>query len=154
MYSGELDAAEADFLSYVLSAGQFIADKECVAVKTGSSFLSDQSAGIIRINGSTSMAPLMEKMAEDYNTYNYNVVIEITATDSSAGLNQAIRGECDFAMSSRELTDYKNELLTKKAVARDGIGILVNPENPIDSLSVEQLRQIYNKDADKWSDLK
>lgn len=153
-YSGELSAAESDFLSYLLSAGQSVADNECVAVKKSSSFLSDRSSGTIRINGSTSMAPLIEKMAEEYKTYNSNVTIEITATDSSAGLNLAIRGECDFAMSSRELTDYENELLTKKAVARDGIGILVNRENPIETLSIEQIVQIYNNEAEMWSDLK
>ncbi|MDY4412756.1 MAG: substrate-binding domain-containing protein [Ruminococcus sp.] len=98
-----------------MSAGQAVADDECVAVKKSSSFLSDKSLGNIKICGSTSMASLIEKMAEDYRSYNPNVVIEITATDSSDGLNSAIRGECNIAMSSRELADYENELLTKKS---------------------------------------
>ncbi|MCI5752567.1 MAG: substrate-binding domain-containing protein [Oscillospiraceae bacterium] len=127
-------------------------------VKTGSknstSFLSDKSSGSITICGSTSMAPFIEKMAEDYYSYNPNVVIEITATDSSDGLNSAIRGECDLAMSSRELADYEDELLTKKAVARDGIAVIVNAENPVDDLSEEQIKYIYDNNAEKWSDLK
>ncbi|MGN0696397.1 MAG: substrate-binding domain-containing protein [Oscillospiraceae bacterium] len=153
-YSGELSAAETDFLAYIMSAGQALADEECVAVKNSTSFLSDKSSGEITICGSTSMAPLMEKMAEDYGRYNPNAVIEITATDSSDGLNSAIRGECDLAMSSRELADYENELLTKKAVARDGIAVIVNTDNPVDDLSDEQLKQIYDNNAEKWSDLK
>lgn len=100
------------------------------------------------------MAPFIEKMAEDYYSYNPNVVIEITATDSSDGLNSAIRGECDLAMSSRELADYEDELLTKKAVARDGIAVIVNAENPVDDLSEEQIKYIYDNNAEKWSDLK
>lgn len=153
-YSGELSAAETDFLAYVMSAGQAVADDECVAVKKSSSFLSDKSLGNIKICGSTSMASLIEKMAEDYRSYNPNVVIEITATDSSDGLNSAIRGECNIAMSSRELADYENELLTKKAVARDGIAVIVNSENPVSNLSKEQIKQIYDNNTGKWSDLK
>ncbi|MGN0666625.1 MAG: substrate-binding domain-containing protein [Huintestinicola sp.] len=153
-YSGELSAAETDFLAYVMSAGQAIADDECIAVKKSTSFLSDKSSGNIRICGSTSMTPLIEKMAEDYKNYNPDVTIEITATDSADGLNSAIRGECDIAMSSRELTDYENELLSKKAVAKDGIAVIVNAENPVDDLSKEQIKQIYDNNAKKWSDLK
>ncbi|MGN0551874.1 MAG: substrate-binding domain-containing protein [Oscillospiraceae bacterium] len=153
-YSGELSAAQTDFLAYVMSAGQDVADDECVAVKKSSSFLSDRSSGSIKIWGSTSMLTLIEKMADDYKRFNPNVVIEITATDSSDGLNSAIRGECDFAMSSRELADYENELLTKKAIARDGIAVIVNAENPVDDLSEKQIKQIYDNNAEKWSDLK
>lgn len=153
-YSGELSAAETDFLAYIMSAGQAVADENCVAVKKSTGFLSDKSSGSIKICGSTSMAPLIEKMAEDYKRFNPNVVIKITATDSSDGLNSAIRGECDFAMSSRELADYENELLDKKAVARDGIAVIVNTENPVDDLSEKQIKQIYENHAEKWSDLK
>lgn len=153
-YSGELSAAETDFLAYVMSAGQAVADEECVAVKQSTSFLSDKSSGSIKICGSTSMAPLIEKMAEDYKSYNPNADIEIIATDSSDGLNSAIRGECDLAMSSRELADYENELLTKKAVARDGIAVIVNTENPVNDLSAGQIKQIYDNNSEKWSDIK
>ena len=153
-YSGELSDAETDFFAYAMSAGQAVADDECTAVKKSTSFLSDKSSGNIKICGSTSMAPLIEKMTEDYKSYNPNVTIEIIATDSSNGLNSAIRGECDIAMSSRELTGYENELLTKKAVARDGIAVIVNAENPVGDLSKEQIKQIYDNNAEKWSDLK
>lgn len=57
-------------------------------------------------------------------------------------------------MSSRELADYENELLTKKAVARDGIAVIVNSENPVSNLSKEQIKQIYDNNTGKWSDLK
>lgn len=153
-YSGELSEAETDFLSYIMSAGQAVADDECVAVKKSTGFLSDKSSGSITICGSTSMLTLIEKMAEDYKHYNPNAVIEITATDSSDGLNSAIRGECDFAMSSRELADYENELLDKKAVARDGIAVIVNAENPVSDLSEKQIKQIYDNNVGEWSNLK
>lgn len=153
-YSGELSEAETDFLAYIMSAGQAVANNDCVAVKKSTSFLSDKSSGSIKISGSTSIAPLIEKMAEDYKNYNPNVSIEINATDSSDGLNAAIRGECDMAMSSRELADYEDELLTKKAIAKDAIGVFVNEANPVNDLSAEQIKQIYDNNAEKWSDIK
>lgn len=152
-YSGELTDAETDFLVYIMSAGQVIADEECVSAKKSTSFLSDRSEGSIKICGSTSMTPLIVKMAEDYKNYNPNVSIEVNATDSSDGLNAAIRGECDFAMSSRELADYEDELLEKKAVAKDAVGVFVNAENPVNDLSVSQIKQIYDSSAEKWSDI-
>ena len=57
-------------------------------------------------------------------------------------------------MSSRELTDYENELLSKKAVARDGIAVIVNTENPVNNLSKEQVKKIDDNNTEKWSDLK
>ena len=152
-YSGELSPAENDFLTYVMSAGQAIAESECVEVKKSSSFLSDKSSGKIKICGSTSMAPLIEKMAEDYKNFNPSIKIEIVSTDSSNGLNSAIRGECDFAMSSRELVDYENELLTKKAIAKDGIAVVVNRDNPINNISKKQIKKIYDNKIENWSDL-
>ena len=99
------------------------------------------------------MAPLIEKMAEDYKNFNPSIKIEIVSTDSSNGLNSAIRGECDFAMSSRELVDYENELLTKKAIAKDGIAVVVNRDNPINNISKKQIKKIYDNKIENWSDL-
>ncbi|MBP1559935.1 MAG: substrate-binding domain-containing protein [Oscillospiraceae bacterium] len=131
-----------------------LASVNSCAVEKNIEFLLVLIKVVIKICGSTSMAPLIEKMAEDYKSYNPNITIEITATDSSDGLNSAIRSECDIAMSSRELADYENELLTKKAVARDGIAVIVNAENPVENLSEKQIKQIYDNNAEKWSDLK
>lgn len=152
-YSGELSPVESDFIMYVMSAGQKIADDECVAVKKSSSFLSDRSSGKITICGSTSMASLMKKLADDYLNYNPNAEIEVNESNSSDGLNKAIRGECDLAMSSRELADYENELHSTKVVARDAIAVIVNRENPIGDLSDKQIKQIYDNNVEKWSDL-
>lgn len=152
-YAGELSDLQQDFLSYVMSAGQQIVEQNCVPVKSASTFLSDKSSGTLRVCGSTSAAPLVEALAEDYKTYNPNVEIKMEASDSSQGLTSAIRGECDFAVSSRELKDYEGELLTRKAFARDGIAVIVNKENPVDNLSIKQIQKLYGGKCEKWSDL-
>lgn len=152
-YSGELSALQQDFLSYVMSAGQKIVEKDCVSVQKESTFLSDKSGGEILIMGSTSAATLIEEMAKDYATYNPNAKVKMISSDSSQGLTSAIRGECDFAVSSRDLKDYESELLTSKTFARDGIAIIVNKENPIEDLSMKQIKKLYDGECKEWGKL-
>ena len=152
-YRGELSALQQDFLSYVMSAGQKIVEKDCVSVQKTSTFLSDKSSGEIVIMGSTSAASLIEEMAKDYATYNPNAKVKMISSDSSQGLTSAIRGECDFAVSSRDLKDYESELLTSKAFGRDGIAIVVNKENPVENLSMKQIKKLYDGECKEWSKL-
>lgn len=153
-YSGELNAVEKDFLSYVLSAGQNIVEKNCIAVKKSGTFLSDRSSGEIIINGSSSMVSIIQALVEDYKAYNPNAEITLQITDSTTGLTTAMRGECGFAMSSRELKEYEEELLTKKAIGTDAVAVIVNMENPIDNFSKKQLRELYDGNYKRWSDIK
>ncbi len=85
----------------------------------------------------------MEARIEDYKTYNPNENIELTVSDSTAGLAAAIRGECDLAMSSRILKDYETTLLETKTIASDAI-VVVNPASSLTDISIEQLREIYD----------
>lgn len=154
-YMGELNPAANDFLTYVMGAGQALVSQSCIPVGKTTSFLSDKSAGEITITGSSSAAPLMQQLAEDYCTnYNPNAVIHVESTDSASGLTAAIRGECDIAMSSRSLKEYEAELLTAKTIAADGIAVVVNKDNPLENLSMQQLKQIYDGDFEQWNDLK
>lgn len=152
-YMGQPSAVETDFLAYVMSAGQELAGQSGIAVKKATSFLSDGSSGTITVEGSTSVAPLMQALADGYHEYNPNATISVKATDSTSGLTAAIRGECDLAMSSRTLKDYEKELLEVKTIALDGIAVLVNSENPLENLSIEQLKKLYDGDVQAWTDL-
>ena len=102
---------EQDFLTYVKSKGQDIVKQYCIQADSTTTFLSDKSEGKILIEGSTSMEPMVKALADDYQKQNPNAEIEVKATDSSRGITAVISGECDFAMSSRELKDYEAELL-------------------------------------------
>lgn len=152
-YSGTLSDAEADFLRYVKGAGQEVVQQVCVPVHETTSFLSDKSAGVLTIRGSSSIAPLMEELAEDYKTYNPNVDIAVISTDSGDGLTAAIRGECDLAMSSRSLKDYETELLTTETIGMDAIVLIVNRENDISDLSLKEVKNIYDGTLKDWSEL-
>ena len=112
-----------------------------------SSFLSNKATGEITIEGSTSVAPLMEKLAEAYEQINTNAKITVTATDSSKS------GECDFGMSSRNLKDYEKELLDYETIARDNIVVIVEENNPLDDITLEALKLIYTGELRNWNDL-
>ena len=152
-YMGELNEVETDFMAYLLSAGQELVGRSCTPVKTPAGFLSNRSAGTITIRGSSSVAPLMEQLAEDYRTYNPNAAIDVETSDSTGGLTAAIQGECDFAMSSRALKDYEAELLEAEIIALDGIAVAVNPTNPLESLTSGQLKAIYDGAVLRWDGL-
>ena len=66
---------------------------------------------IIGISGSTSVGPLMEKLAEAYEEENQGVSIEINQVGSSAGIKDAINGISEIGMSSRDLKEERNKKL-------------------------------------------
>lgn len=154
VYNGELSAVAKDFMAYVKSAGQAVVADYCVPVKKSETFLSDKSGGTVEIHGSTSAAPIVSKLAEEYMKINPAAKIVVTESDSTQGLNDALQGRCDLGMSSRSLQSYESELLTSYVFGRDAIAVIVNSENPLSDISVDMLKKIYDKKYTEWGDLK
>ena len=154
VYSGELSAVAKDFMAYVKSAGQAVVADYCVPVKKSETFLSDKSGGTVEIHGSTSAAPIVSKLAEEYMKINPAAKVAVTESDSTQGLNDALQGRCDLGMSSRSLQSYESELLTSYVFGRDAIAVIVSSENPLSDISVDMLKKIYDKNYTAWSDLR
>lgn len=154
VYNGELSAVAKDFMAYVKSAGQAVVADYCVPVKKSETFLSDKSGGTVEIHGSTSAAPIVSKLAEEYMKINPSAKVVVTESDSTQGLNDALQGRCDLGMSSRSLQSYESELLTSYVFGRDAIAVIVNSENPLSDISVDMLKKIYDKNYTAWSDLR
>ncbi|MCD7735058.1 MAG: substrate-binding domain-containing protein [Clostridiales bacterium] len=150
-WSGSLSELEQDFLTYVLGKGQTIVGQSYVTVADSTSFLSGKQSGTITIHGSTSAAPLLEELAAEYMTLNPNAVVEVTASDSTTGLNDAMQGKCDFGAASRELKDYEAELLDYEVIAEDGIAVIVNGENPLDGVTLEELYGLFTGTIADWN---
>ena len=111
-------------------------------------------SGNIVISGSTSVAPVMEKLADAYKHLNENVTIEVQQTGSGAGITAATEGACEIGMSSRSLKQAElDEGLTAKTIANDGIAVIVNKENARDDLASSQLRDIYLGNINTWDEL-
>ena len=140
VYNGELSAVAKDFMAYVKSAGQAVVADYCVPVKKSETFLSDKSGGTVEIHGSTSAAPIISKLAEEYMKINPSAKVVVTESDSTQGLNDALQGRCDLGMSSRSLQSYESELLTSYVFGRDAIAVIVNSENPLSDISVDMLK--------------
>lgn len=154
-YKGELSEAAQDFVDYILSSdGQkVVADEGYVAVTENAAYSGKKPEGKISVAGSSSVSPVMEKLAEAYQKVNTNAKVEIQTSDSSAGMQAAMEGTCDIGMASRELKDKEASELKATTIAKDGIAIIVNKANSCEDLTVDQIKSIYTGETAVWSDV-
>ena len=153
-YRGELSETARDFLDFVLSdAGQAgVASAKYVPVSSGDYRTDGGRSGKIVIAGSSSVAPVMEKLKEAYRALNPGVEIEVQPSDSTTGALNAIEGIVDLAMASRELKGSEREALTPVVIARDGIAVIVHRDNPIESITLAQLRAVFTGELLSWNE--
>lgn len=114
--------------------------------------------GSIDISGSTSLQPLMTVLAEAFENLQPNVDVTVSGGGSGTGYNNADEGVSDFGMISEEFNLEKAPSCTDYVVCKDGIAVIVHRDNPLDNITMEQLKNIYDVDAEaaaitKWSDL-
>lgn len=143
----------ADFLAFLQSdeAGEIILEAGYVPMG-GGSYESRQPEGVLRIAGSSSVAPVLEKLAEAYQRGNPNLQVQIQTTDSSTGLLSLSQGLCDVAMSSRPLTrSEKDRGILAHTLCMDGIAVIVNRENSVDRLTLAQLRAVFTGEITDWT---
>ena len=154
-YKGELSEVAQDFVDYILSSdGQkVVADEGYVAVTENAAYSGKKPSGKISVAGSSSVSPVMEKLAEAYQKVNTNAKVEIQTTDSSAGMQSAMEGTCDIGMASRELKDKEAAELKATAIAKDGIAVIVNKANSCEDLTKDQIKSIYTGETTVWSDV-
>lgn len=95
----------------------------------------------------------MEKLKEAYLKVNTNAEIELQTSDSTAGMTGAMEGTCDIGMASRELKDSESAALTATPIALDGIAVIVNPQNPTDDMSTEDIKDIFTGTKTMWSEI-
>ena len=94
----------------------------------------------------------MEKLAEAYQTVNTGAKVEIQTSDSTTGVTAASEGSCDIGMASRDLKDTETGV-TATEIAKDGIAVIVNLDNPLDGLTTDQVMKIYTGEQTDWSGL-
>ncbi|MBS6546058.1 MAG: substrate-binding domain-containing protein [Butyricicoccus pullicaecorum] len=152
---GEPTGVAKDFMNFILSAdGQEIVSDGYIAIDDGAAaFATDGSSGKIVVGGSSSVAPLMEKLIEAYQKINAAAEIELQSQDSTSGMTGTIDGTYDIGMASRELKDEEAAELTGTPIALDGIAVIVNNENAIEELSTEQVMKVYTGEVTDWSEL-
>lgn len=154
-YKGELSDVAQDFVDYIMSSdGQkIVSDNGYVTVSENAAYSGKKPSGKISVAGSSSVSPVMEKLAEAYQNVNTNAKVEIQTSDSSAGMQSAMGGTCDIGMASRDLKDEEKSALKVETIAKDGIAVIVNNANTCDDLTLDQVKSIYTGETTVWSDI-
>ena len=150
---GVSDVAQ-DFIDYIMSSdGQKVVEENgCISVADNAgSYKASGKSGKIVIAGSSSVTPVMEKLAEAYKALNPDVAIEVNQSDSTTGVNMATEGPCDIGMVSRELKDSESGVKAT-VIAQDGIAVIVNPDASIDELTSDQVKGIYTGELITWEE--
>lgn len=158
VYKPDTNEATKDFINFIMSAeGQGLAKEAKVIAKDGQAkpyAKSGEMTGKIRISGSTSVTPFMEKLMEAYKKVQPKVEFDFTSNGSGAGIKAAIAGESDLGMASREIKpDELSQGIENKVIALDGIAVVVSKENATEDLSMDQIRQIFTGEIKAWDNL-
>ena len=108
----------------------------------------------LSIVGSTSVTPVLTKLADSYTTLNDGVKIDVQGIGSSAGVKAAYDKSADIGMSSRNLKEAEKEWnLIETTIAYDGIAISVNPNNTVEKLTIEQVKDIFKGTITNWNEV-
>jgi phosphate transport system substrate-binding protein len=107
----------------------------------------------IKVTGSTTVLPIAQKAADAYMGSHANADIQVTGGGSSVGVQAAGERTADIGMSSRDvkpdgLKKYPGLVIT--TVGKDGVALIVNPANSVTSLTLAQIKGIYNGNYTNW----
>ena len=131
-----------------------VSEEGYIPVETTGAFAGAAGSGNVVVAGSSSVTPVMEKLAEAFEAVNSNVTIEVQQSDSTTGVTATNDGLCDIGMASRDLKDDETSLgLTATVIATDGIAVIVNNDNPISNLTTDQVKSIYMGETTDWSEI-
>ncbi len=107
----------------------------------------------IAISGSTSVGPLVEKIAETYREETPNIKVEVNQIGSSSGITNAINGVSELGMSSRDLKEEEAAELSETIIAYDGIVVVAHPSNKVNDLTLEEVKDIFTGKITNWKEV-
>lgn len=153
---GLSDAAK-DFIAFIMSdEGQVVIEEEgYVSQDSQGAFKGGNVKGEVKISGSSSVTPVMEKLAEAYQAVNKDVTVSVQQSDSTTGITDAAEGISDIGMASRALTDEELASgVSAQAIALDGIAVIVNLNNDLTEITSDSVLKIYTGEITTWADVK
>ena len=157
----------AEYVEYLKSAEAqtIIADEGYVSVVENAPAYTVPEGNLtvteIEASGSTSVGPLMTKLAADFSAKveeatGQEVQVTVSGGGSGQGIKDANEGNTEIGMASKEVTkgtDVTNENVTIYQLCADGIAVIVNTANPATDISLENLKKIYTDKSLNWSDI-
>ncbi|QIB26709.1 PstS family phosphate ABC transporter substrate-binding protein [Caloranaerobacter azorensis] len=121
-------------------------------------------SGKIEVDGSSTVFPITEAMAEEFQKMHKDVKITIGVSGTGGGFKRFTKGETDISDASRPIKDKEAKIAQENGIkykqikiAYDGISVLVNPQNDwVDNLTVEELKKIWepNSKVKTWKDIR
>jgi phosphate transport system substrate-binding protein len=129
---------------------------------TGGSGGGGDLSGSIRIDGSSTVAPLTEALAEQFMAENSGVRITVGTSGTGGGFEKFCAGETDISDASRAIEPEEEDACKKGGVnyeevhvATDALTVMINNENPVSCLTVDQLSAIWGPDSEinNWSEI-
>lgn len=152
-----VSAPAQDFISFIMSGdGQaIVADNHYIPVdENAAPYVASGVSGKVVVAGSSSVSPVMEKLAEAYQQANPDVTVEIQTSDSTTGINMAADGSADIGMASRDLKDSESSKgLSAIELAKDGIAVIVAPDAQAADLTRGQVKDIFSGAVTTWNDI-
>ncbi|MDR1564422.1 MAG: substrate-binding domain-containing protein [Oscillospiraceae bacterium] len=151
----KLSAPAQDFVDFILSTeGQkIVSDNHYIALEGTSAYAASGAKGDVTVAGSSSVSPLMQKLIEAYNALTPDVKVKLDTSDSGTGIKSTQDSICDIGMASRDLKSEETGITAVK-IATDGIAVIVNLQNPLASITKDQVKDIYVGDITEWADVK
>ena len=122
----------------------------------------DNLSGDIIIDGSSTVAPLTEPVAAMFQQENPDVRVSVGTSGTGGGFEKFCNGETAISDASRQISDEEKQACEQAGirwdeitVANDALSVVVNPNNPVNCVSVEQLQAIYGPEATatSWADV-
>lgn len=115
---------------------------------------------IVQIKGSDTMVNLGMGLAEAFMDQNPDVRISITGGGSGTGIASLLNGDAELVQASRDVKEEEREKAREKGfemheyvIARDGLSLIVHPDNPVDHLSMEEIKDIFTGKVTNWKDV-
>lgn len=106
------------------------------------------------VSGSTTILPIAEEAADAFQATHPHVRVLVSGLGSSAGIEAVSAGTADIGTSSRDLEPQeRGEGLVDFPIAYDGIAVIVNPANPVSSLTMRQLADVFSGRISNWKQL-
>ncbi len=156
----------------MISSRRLVVLASCAALAVGivacgdsgeeSSASGENLSGAIRIDGSSTLAPLTEAIAEQFQAENPGVKVTVGTSGTGGGFEKFCVGETDISDASREIEPEEAETCKKEGigyedvhVATDALTVMVNNENPVSCLTVDQLSAVWGPDSklSNWDEI-
>lgn len=116
--------------------------------------LEPAETGSVSIVGSTTVQPVAQSIADEFQLENTGIAVEIQGVGSSAGIKAVIDGTADIGASSRELKEEEIASgVTQHVLAYDCIAVVVNPANPVADLDTEAVKKIFAGEITNWNEV-